>query len=192
MTVRYQRYQQATTHNAQYTPYCLSEFELRLTNIKLKSQVLLKVALQKIPPMVPATIKSTSKLNHVLAININRIIYRVHMPLLLYCILTIYSLVFLPQFCSVQTWQNTYSSNFHPIVFGPHIPPPEPHTDSEEELACNAPRTRIPRGRPKKERYRRGEARQHAPKSVSLYFCISVLLWSPWLLWLCCCVAVIC
>jgi len=26
MTVRYQRYQQATTHNAQYTPYCLSEF----------------------------------------------------------------------------------------------------------------------------------------------------------------------
>jgi len=26
MTVRYQRYQQTTTHNAQYTPYCLSEF----------------------------------------------------------------------------------------------------------------------------------------------------------------------
>ena len=26
LTIRYQRYQQATTHNAQYTPYCLSKF----------------------------------------------------------------------------------------------------------------------------------------------------------------------
>jgi len=38
----------------------------------------------------------------------------------------LFPLVFLPQICSVQTWQNTYSSNFHPIVFGPHIPLPEP------------------------------------------------------------------
>jgi len=66
---------------------------LRLANIKFKSQVLLKVALQKIPPMVPATIKSISKPNHVLAININRMIYHVHMPLLLYYVLTIYSLL---------------------------------------------------------------------------------------------------
>jgi len=77
----------------------------------------------------------------------------------------LFHLVFLPQFCSVQIWQNTYSSNLHPIVFGLHVPPLEPHTDSEEELACNAPRTRIPRGEPKKERYRRGEARQHAPRA---------------------------
>jgi len=85
--------------------------------------------------MVPATIKSISKPNHVLAL-ILRLNY-------------LFPLVFLPQFCSVQTWQNTYSSNFHPIVFSPHVPPPEPHTDSEEELACNASRTHIPRGRPK-------------------------------------------
>ena len=44
--------------------------------------------------MVSATIKSTSKPNHVLlAININRMIYHVHMPLLLYYVLTIYSLL---------------------------------------------------------------------------------------------------
>ena len=66
---------------------------LRLANIKFKSQVLLKAALQKIPPMVPATIKSTSKPNHVLAININRMIYHVHMPSLLSYVLTIYSLL---------------------------------------------------------------------------------------------------
>lgn len=30
-----------------------------------------------------------------------------------------FPLVFLPQFCLVQTWRDTYSTNFHPIVFGP-------------------------------------------------------------------------
>jgi len=43
--------------------------------------------------MVSATVKSTPKPNHVLAIHINRMIYYVHMPLLLYYVLTIYSLL---------------------------------------------------------------------------------------------------
>jgi len=75
ITVRYQRYPQATTHTA-YPMHT----ELRLANIKFNSQVLL----QKIPPILPATIKSTSKPNNVLAINLNihRMIYHVHMPLL--------------------------------------------------------------------------------------------------------------
>jgi len=81
-------------HNIHHTAYQSSmDTELRLANIEFNSQVLLKVALQKIPPILPATIKSTSQLNHVLAININRMIYHVHMPLLLYYILTIYSLL---------------------------------------------------------------------------------------------------
>jgi len=81
-------------HNIHHTAYQSSMHTgLRLTNIKFKSQVLLKAALQKIPPMVPATIKSTSKLNHILAININRMIYHVHMPSLLSYVLTIYSLL---------------------------------------------------------------------------------------------------
>jgi len=81
-------------HNIHHTAYQSSmHTELRLANTKLKSQVLLKVALQKIPPMVLATIKSTSKPKHVLAININRMIYHVHIPSLLYYVLTIYSLL---------------------------------------------------------------------------------------------------
>jgi len=81
-------------HNIHHTAYQSSTHaELRLTNIKFKSQVLLKVVLQKIPPMVLATINSTSKPKHVLAININRMIYPVHMPSLLYYVLTIYPLL---------------------------------------------------------------------------------------------------
>jgi len=33
-----------------------------------------------------------------------------------------FPLVFLPQFCSVQTWHGTYSTSFCPVVFGPHLP----------------------------------------------------------------------
>jgi len=156
-------------HNIHHTAYQSStRTELRLANIKFKSQVLLKVALQKIPPMVPATIKSTFKPNDVLAININRMIPCTHAFALILRLNYLFPLVFRPQFYSVQTWHNTYSSNFRPIVFTPHVqyvPPPGLHTESEKELACNAPRTHIPRGRPKKERYRRGEGRQHAPRA---------------------------
>ena len=120
-------------------------------NIRFRLLVLLKVALQKIPSMALATIMLISRQNQCF--------------LRLYCTLTIHSLLYLPQFCSVQTWRNTYSTNFHPIVFGPHVLPPPELTDSEEELPCHAPHTRILRGRPKKERYRRGEARQHAPRA---------------------------
>jgi len=109
-------------HNIHHTANQSSTYtELRLANIKFKSQVLLKVALQKIPPMVPATIKSTSKSNHVLAININRNIPCTHTFALILRLNYLFPLVLLPQFCSVQTWQNIYSSNFHPIVFGPHV-----------------------------------------------------------------------
>jgi len=51
--------------------------------------------------------------------------------------------------------RDTYSSNFHSIVFGLDVPLVEPHTDLGQELPCHALCTRIPQGRPKKERYRR-------------------------------------
>jgi len=95
MTVRFQRYhinkQLLITRNIHYTAYQSSTHtELRLTNIKFKSQILLEIALQKIPPY--GTCYHQVNL-HVLAININRMIYHVHMPLLLYYVLTIYSLL---------------------------------------------------------------------------------------------------
>ena len=122
--------------------------------------------------MVPAAIKSTPKPNHVLAININRMTYHVHMPLLLYYVLTIYSLLsFYHKFVQFKPGKiATLQIFILLIVFGPHVPPPEPHTDSEQELACNVSRTHIPWGRSKKERYQCGEARQHAPRAQE-YLC---------------------
>jgi len=167
--VRYQRYQQATTHNAQYTPYCLLKFhayqiEARQHQAQIASPTEGRIA-ENTPygtryHQVNLQTKSCTcykyQQNDIPCTHALALILRLNY---------LFPLVFLPQFCSVQTWQNTYSSNFHPIIFGPHVPSPEPQTDSEEELACNASRTHIPRGRPKQERYRRGEARQHAPRA---------------------------
>jgi len=169
MTVRYQRYQQATTHNAQYTPYCLSKFhahriEAHQHQVQIASPTEGRIA-ENTPygtryHQVNLQTKSCTcykyQQNDIPCTYAFALILRLNY---------LFPLVLLPQLCSVQTWQNTYSSNFHPIVFGPHVPPPEPHTDSEGELACNASRSHIPRGRSKKERYRRGEARQHVPRA---------------------------
>ena len=85
-----------------------------------------------------------------------------------------YPQVLLPQFCSVDVWRNTYLTNLHPIAYGPHIQQPEPQENEGEGnagegnegpvLACHAPRTRVLRGRPKKERYRRGEGHRLAQR----------------------------
>ena len=48
---------------------------------------------------------------------------------------------------SVNTWRQTYANNMHPIIHIPGLAPNEPE--------IQAPLTRIPRGRPRKERYRR-------------------------------------
>jgi len=50
-----------------------------------------------------------------------------------------FPLVFLPQFCSIQIKRDTYSTNFHPTVFGPDVLNPELHSSSEAEPPCNAP-----------------------------------------------------
>jgi len=153
--------------NIHHTAYQSSTHtELRLANIKFKSQILLEVALQKIPTMVPATIKSIFKPNHVLAININRMIYHVHMPLLLYYVLTIYSLL--------SFYHNFVLAKYLLFKFSSYCIRSACITTTTSyrfrgRTCMQCPRTRIPRGRPKKEHYRRGEARQHAPRAQDLY-----------------------
>ena len=89
--------------------------KLWFDSTKFRFLFLRKLALQKIPPLVLATIKSTFRQNHVPPMNINRrtmytclcsnITYNYRFPL-----------VSLLQLCSVQTWVDTYSTNFRPIV----------------------------------------------------------------------------
>ena len=69
---------------------------------------------------------------------------------------------------------NIFISLRKPIAYGPHVQQPEPQGNEGEGnegegnegpiLACHAPRTRVPRGRPKKERYRRGEGHRLAQR----------------------------
>lgn len=166
MGTRYERYQQATTYTEQYTPYCLSEFNINRIEswqhqVQISSPTEARIA-ENTPygtryHQVNLQTKSCTcyeyQKNDIPCTHAFALILRLNYQ---------FPLVFLPQFCSVYTWRDTYATNFHPIVFGPHVP--EPHVEEEEEgLPCSAPRTRIPRGRPKKERYRRGEARQPAP-----------------------------
>src|SRR6266536_4682278 len=58
---------------------------------------------------------------------------------------------YMPDVLSVETWKKTYSSNF-PLI---DISDLEPLPLSE----CHPPLTRVPRGRPKKERFRKEDIR---------------------------------
>jgi len=91
MTVRYQRYQQTTTHNAQYTPYCLSEFHTHRIEAHQHQVQIANPTGGHIAENTPFVTRYHQVNLHVLAININKMIYHVHMPLLLYYVLTIYS-----------------------------------------------------------------------------------------------------
>ena len=67
-------------------------------------------------------------------------------------------------------WRSTYLIHLHPIAYGPHVQQPEPQAGNEGEgnedpiPVCHAPRTRVPRGRPKKKRYRRGKGHRLAQR----------------------------
>lgn len=57
--------------------------------------------------------------------------------------------IFLKDYQLLPTWRNTYRDNLHPIIY--------PHREAIESPVANihAPLTRVPRGRPRKERVRR-------------------------------------
>jgi len=59
---------------------------------------------------------------------------------------------FMPEILSIATWKRTYSDNF-PLI---DITKLQPLPLSE----CHPPLTRVPRGRPKKERYRKEDIRR--------------------------------
>jgi len=118
---------QSNTYLEQYTPYCLAEFnahriETRQHQVQIASPIEGRIV--EIPPMVLATVMFISRKGYVPVMDTNRMIYLI------------------------------LRLNYRfPIVFGPDIllpNPVEPHINSEE-LPCHAPRTRIPRGRLKKE-----------------------------------------
>jgi len=167
MSTRYEHHQQATIYTEQYTPYCLSSFNANRIEPR-------QYQVQIASPIEDRIVENTPYGTRYHQVNLqtksctcyeyqNNDIPCTHAFALILRLNYQFPLVFLLQFCSVQTWWDTYLDNFHPIVFGPHVSEPQAHTDSEEELPCNAPHTRIPRGQPKKVRYCRGEARQHAP-----------------------------
>lgn len=58
---------------------------------------------------------------------------------------------YMPKELSINTWQKTYSSNF-PLIDVSDLSK-APFTD------CHPPLTRVPRGRPKKERFRKDKIR---------------------------------
>jgi len=151
-------------NNIDHTAYpALMPIGLKPTNTRFKVLVLSKEALPKTPLMelryhhVNLPTKSCAcyeyEKNDISCTNAFALILRLTYP---------FPLVFLPQFCSVQTWRDTYSSNFHPIVVAPHVLPSDPAGEAEE-LLCNPLCTCIPRGRPKLERYRPDEPRQSDP-----------------------------
>jgi hypothetical protein len=56
---------------------------------------------------------------------------------------------FMPEILPVTTWKRTYSDNFPLIDI----------SELQSSLDCHPPLTRVPRGRPKKERYRKEDVR---------------------------------
>jgi hypothetical protein len=56
---------------------------------------------------------------------------------------------FMPEILSVATWKRTYSDNFPLIDI----------SELQSSLDCHPPLTRVPRGRPKKERYKKEDIR---------------------------------
>jgi hypothetical protein len=59
--------------------------------------------------------------------------------------------LFMPEILSITTWKRTYSNNFPLIDITDLQPLPL--------FECHPPITRVPRGRPKKERYRKEDIR---------------------------------
>ena len=71
---------------------------------------------------------------------------------------------YLPEDLSTEVWQSTYSDNLHPVIYplrtNDNTKVDKTEVDKTEvdktEVDIQAPLTRVPRGRPRKERVRRG------------------------------------
>jgi len=81
--------------------------------------------------------------------------------------------LFLPSMLSTETWRQTYITNFRPV-----LPPPLPalavhheNPNNQPGDVCLPPQTRIPRGRPKKQRLKRGEGRHNVEGVGNLQKC---------------------
>ena len=177
MAIRYERQKAANNYTGieLYTPYCFREFnqhriEARRYRVQISSPIEGRVAANT----------PYGTIYHHVNLQLKHCTYYAYQEIDIPCshafalILQLnyqHPHVFLPQFLSFQAWQNTYSSNLCPIAFdatgsAEHQPPhnyESPLNLGDQPLPCIAPRTRVPRGRPKKERYRLGEARQHIP-----------------------------
>jgi hypothetical protein len=65
---------------------------------------------------------------------------------------------YIPDELSVNTWCQTYANNMRPVIYAPPLAP------LANEAEIQAPVTRIPRGCPRKERFRRDARGQRGPQ----------------------------
>ena len=152
MTTRYDRQHQISKHKPAFTEFAIKELNNRQPDARLHRIELGSVSEGRV------TEGRQLRIQHFVDLLRGTCTCRIYQELgipcehALGCILQLGQNPqhYLPMDLSTETWKNTYSDNLHPVVF---TLKDEPASELPE---IQAPLTRVPRGRPRKERIRKG------------------------------------
>lgn len=157
MTTRYSRQQQSGQQDGEFTPWTLQQIQ--------KSQVNARMHQVEMASITEGRVTEGQRqlaLQHHVNLHHGTCTCHIYQDLglpcqhALACILYIQRnpQQYIPDDLSVNTWRQTYVTNVRPVIFTPLPQDPE----------IQAPLTRVPRGRPRKERYRRDARGQRGPR----------------------------
>ena len=161
MTTRYSRQQQADKHQGDFTPWTLQQVQ--------KLQITARMHQVEMSSILEGRVtegRQQLALQHFVDLHHHTCTCRVYQDLglpchhALACILHIHRnpLLYIPDDLSLHTWRQTYLTNMRPVVYT--------LATGTIDAEIEAPLTRVPRGRPRKERHRRDTRGQRAPQKM--------------------------